>query len=146
MQIEINKCKDDLVKISAQAENAIHEMILSHETMAEDMKDNSPILIHDLQKFHYSTFEKLLNEKNEYFHNIIATNLHRGIDEDLYDKDINIDILTKIRIENIMLPFRTDIFPSDRYDYLHVNEVMLFHFVKGIVTKKGKKLLAKYEK
>jgi AcrR family transcriptional regulator len=145
MDIEINKSKSDCIECSNRSENAIHEIILSLESMSKDMSDTNPIVLHDLQKFYYPTFLKLVNLKNQFFAKIISDNLYRGIKEGYYEEDINVDVLTKMRIETIMLPLQQDIFPTDKFDFIKVNEIIIMHFIKGIVTERGRKLLAKYK-
>jgi TetR/AcrR family transcriptional regulator, cholesterol catabolism regulator len=145
MEIEIKQTKEDCLMCSESAENAIDEYMMSLEIMCQDMRDTNPILLHDLQKFYYPTFLKLFELKNSFFTSIVSHNLRRGIEEGIYEKEIDIDILTKMRIETIMLPLQQEIFPADKYDFVKVNEVMLYHFLNGIITDKGRILLKEYK-
>jgi TetR/AcrR family transcriptional regulator, cholesterol catabolism regulator len=127
-------------------ENAIHEFMMAIEMMTTHMNDTNPILVHDLQKFHHKTFTKLLNMKEKFYANIISDNLQRGIAEGYYMSDINVEVLTKIRLETMMMPFNQDIFPSSKFDFITTSKVISFHFLNGIVTDKGRKLIEKYNK
>jgi hypothetical protein len=76
---------------------------------------------------------------------IIAKNLKRGIEEKLYRSDINIDVLTKFRLESIFMAFDQKVFPSNKYDLVTTTSVLIEHFLYGIVTEKGFKLINKYK-
>jgi hypothetical protein len=57
---------------------------------------------------------------------------------------LDIDILTRFRIHSVMLPFDPDVFPSNRSQLVHIEQVLLEHFLYGITTPKGQKLIQKY--
>jgi hypothetical protein len=76
---------------------------------------------------------------------IIRQNLEWGIKEELYRSDIDVDILSKFRLESIMIPFNIDLYPPSRYKLVEVTKVIIEHFVFGIASMKGHKLILKYQ-
>jgi TetR/AcrR family transcriptional regulator, cholesterol catabolism regulator len=146
MDSEIERAMVDCNEACAISDNAPHEFILAVEKMTNHMKDTNPILVHDLQKFHHKTFDKFLNMKNDFFTKIISNNLKRGIDEGYYMANINVDILSKIRLESMMMPFNQQLFPSSQYNFITIARVISFHFLQGIMTDKGRQLIEKYNK
>jgi TetR/AcrR family transcriptional regulator, cholesterol catabolism regulator len=145
MALEIANTTNDCMICCETAENAVDEFFLSLEAMKQDMKDLNPIVLHDLEKFHFKTFTKFMNFKNEFFYNIVSNNLQKGIQEGLYLPDIEIEILTKLRLETMMLPFQQESFPANKYDFIKVNNTICKHFLYGILTEKGRKLLSNYK-
>ncbi len=146
MNLEIENTKNDCLVCQDASENAVDEFFLMLEAMAQDMKDTNPIILHDLQKFHFSTFTKLMNLKKEFFYDLISTNLKRGIEEGLFLTELDIDVLTKLRMESMFLFLQQEVFPTDQYDFLKVNEIITKHFLYGILTDKGRQILSKYLK
>ena len=64
--------------------------------------------------------------------------------EELYRPDLHIDILSKYRIESIMIPFNVAVFPPGKYNLAKTSEVMIENFTYSLATIKGHKLIQKY--
>jgi hypothetical protein len=67
------------------------------------------------------------------------------VKEELYRPEINIDVLTRFRIESMMLPFNPEIFPGNRNNLVKIQQEILEHFLCGLATAKGQKLIQKYK-
>lgn len=128
-----------------QAENAVHEVILNIDTMQELMAEMNPNIFNELEKFHHSSFVHLYQHKNNYLFKTIKANLEWGVEEELYRHDISVDVLTKLRLETIFLPFSQEIFPHNKYNLVDVERQILENFLYGIATIKGHKLIDKYK-
>ena len=77
---------------------------------------------------------------------MIHQNLLRGIAEGLYREDINIEVLAKFRLESMMLIFNPEIFPfSKSYPLMDLMMIIGEHFLFGISTNKGYKLIQKHQ-
>jgi len=75
---------------------------------------------------------------------IIRQNLEWGIKEELYRGDMSVDILSKFRLESMMIPFNVSVFPPGKYNLATLSEKIIEHFVYGLATIKGHKLIQKY--
>lgn len=112
METEISKRQQDCAVLHEEAENAIHEIFMTMEMLTEDFQDINPIVIHDLRKFHPATFDKFERHKNEFLYQVISKNLLRGKEEGLYRAEIDVDVLTRLRLETAMMVFDQDISPQ----------------------------------
>ena len=65
--------------------------------------------------------------------------LRRGIDEENFRPEINIDGLTFLRLEQVQMSFDPRLFPRDKFDFKEVQMQFFDHFVNGIMTEKGRK-------
>ncbi|HEY0041427.1 MAG TPA: TetR/AcrR family transcriptional regulator [Flavisolibacter sp.] len=128
-----------------QAENSIQEMFLALDMMQEMFAEMNPAVLFDLQKYHPAAFKKFQEFKYNFLYGVISTNLQRGIKDELYRAEIDIDVLTRLRIESVMLPFNTDIFPNNRTHLVHIEQQIFEHFLFGLATSKGLKLIQKYK-
>lgn len=126
------------------ADNAIHEVFLAFDHVLEMFTEMNPAIVFDLQKYHPNVALKLAAYKYEFLYNVISENLKRGISEEIYRPELNIDVITRFRIESSMLAFNTDIFPQSRKDLVGVEKELLEHFLYGLATAKGVKLIHKY--
>ncbi len=134
-------CECDRLK----AENAVHEIFLAMDMVQEMFATMNPTVLFDLEKYHHKSYLKFSKHKNEYMYKIVFNNLKRGIEETLYRTEINLEILSKFRIETMFLPFNIDVFTPGKYSLGKIELEIMEHFLYGIVTAKGQKLISKYK-
>jgi TetR/AcrR family transcriptional regulator, cholesterol catabolism regulator len=133
-------CKADIDR----SENAVHEIFLVMDMMAEMFKTMNPFILHDMQKYHPATFAKFKKHKNEFLYNVCIQNLQRGVKEELYRPEIAIDILCRFRVETMFIPFNPEFQQSLKHGLAKIEEEILMHFLFGLVSQKGYKLIIKY--
>ena len=94
----------------ANAENAIHEVFLAMENL-ETMFDNmNPAILFDIERNHPATFKKFKEFKYNFLLDIIKENIERGKQEELYREEMDTDIIAKIRLECVVLPYSEELF------------------------------------
>ncbi len=125
--------------------NAVHEIFLAMEMVVELFSAMNPSLIYDMQKYHPKAFLKFQRHKDDYLYNIIRENMERGIEEGLYRQDINLDIMARYRVESMMLPFNPDFHTRLKYNLARIGEEFIIHFLFGLASPKGYKLIIKYQ-
>ncbi len=127
------------------AENAVDEMMKAIEMMEEMFRTMNPSVLFDLKKYHPKAFSIFEKHKSEYLYRIIRDNLTRGISEELYRPDLNIDIIARMRIDSMMLPFDPSLFNKQGNSLITVSKQILEHYLFGIVSLKGYNLVLKYQ-
>lgn len=127
-----------------RSHNAIHEIFLGLQMTEEILATMNPAILYDLEKYHPKVFQQFIEYKNTFLYNLIVDNLERGVKEELYRADINVEVLARYRIANIMVAFNLDVFPKHRFHIMEVEEEIEVHFISGIATAKGLKLIQKY--
>lgn len=127
------------------AKNAIHEVFLARDMMAEMFRTMNPSLLFDMQKYHPAAYDRFQRHKNEFIYTIIRSNLQRGISEELYREDLNIDLVARFRVDSMLLPFVPEFQSHTRLSLAEVQEELLELFLYGLVTLKGHKMIAKYK-
>ena len=127
-----------------RAENAIHEIFLVMDMMAEMFTAMNPGILFDMQKYNPATYRKFLKHKNEFLYNVCRENLERGKQEELYRPDLAVDILCRYRVETMFIPFNPDFHQSLKYNLAKIEEEIIIHFLFGLVSIKGYKLVMKY--
>ncbi len=144
MHEQMNFMKTECVRQFHESENAVEEIFRDMDSMAEIMDALNPQIVFDLEKFYPKTFEGFKKHKNNFLMDVIKKNLQRGIREELYRPDLDIDIIAKFRLESSFIAFNQDLFPYGRYRLLQVASEIYHHYLHGIATLKGKKLIEKY--
>ncbi len=143
---ETNRMQNDCINLCNTAENAVHEIFKTMEMVVEHFRNINPIVLFDMQKFHFSAFEKFMEYRNSFLINIISNNLEKGVKEGNYRPDINIDVLSKFRLESMMLAFNLEAFPPEKYNAAEVTLIMIENFLYGVSTEKGFKKIEEYKK
>lgn len=144
IDMEVKRNEADCLGYRINSENALHEIFIAVEELEELLKAMNPQLLYDLEKHHPRAYKKIRDYKYQFLYRMIRENLEKGIKEELYRPDMNIDIVTKSRIESAFLVFNQDIFPHSRYKVSEVNYELALLFLHGITTEKGKELIEKY--
>ncbi|MBK7375442.1 MAG: TetR/AcrR family transcriptional regulator [Ferruginibacter sp.] len=127
-----------------KAENAIHEIFLVMDMMAEMFKTMNPSILFDMQKYHPAAFRKFMKHKNEFLYNVCRQNAERGLREELYRPEIAIDILCKYRVETMFIPFNPEFQQGLKHSLAKIQDEIIVHFLFGLVTLKGYELILKY--
>ena len=134
----------DCVGCRQDARDAIHEIFITMERIMEEFNNMNPMVLFDLEKFHFNSYRRFKEHKDKFMARIIRDNIGWGIKDEIYRPDMNVDVMTKFRIETMMLPFNVGVFPPGKYQLAALSEEIILHFVHGLATIKGQKLIQKY--
>jgi AcrR family transcriptional regulator len=140
----LSKNQQACTKDKDEAENAVHEVFLAMDMMVEMFNSMNPSIIFDMQKYHPAAFQKFLLHKNDFLYNMMKHNLERGIAEELYRPEINVEMMARFRVESMLLPFNPEFLRKVKCNLLEVEQQVITHWVYGLVTSKGYKMVLKY--
>lgn len=127
------------------AKDAIDELLQVNNQVSRMIQSYNPIMFYDLQKYHPNAWIKFRQFRNQEILAKIKDNILRGMSEGLYRKDIDIDIISKMRLEQVDMSFNYDVFPSTEYRYDKVMIELTEHFLYGLLSLKGHKLINQYK-
>jgi len=133
------------LKDKAAAKDAIHEIFLAIEMMQEMFANMNPSIISDMEKFHPKSYAIFHEHKYNFLYKVFTENIARGIAEELYRPDINAEVLIKARLEIMMLPFNQQVYPKNKFRLIDVEIALTEHFLFGLSSPKGHKLILKYQ-
>lgn len=134
---EIRSQKCEMEKLEELAENPIEEAMYATVQMQETLADMNPTLLYDLKKYYPNAWELFQTYKYEYIIRNMRDNLLKGIEMGLYRPDIDVEVLALLRVEQIVLAFDPTVYPSKRFNMMHVQTQFLNHFLRGILSEKG---------
>lgn len=140
----INEIQEDCLGCKKEATNAIHEIFNMMERIMEEFSNMNPMLLYDLEKFHHKAYQRFRDHKDKFLLKVITENIEWGIKDELYRPDINVDVMSKYRIESMMIPFNVSVFSPGKYNLAKTSELIIENFTYGLATIKGHKLIQKY--
>jgi len=133
----------DIEAICAFGHSAIEESFAISEYVSQILKNISPSIHYDLEKYHKESFEAAMAERHEQIFECLVHNITKGIEEGVYREDLNIEIIIKLYLSKITALFDGNLFPPERFTFVQVNEVFFEYHIRGIATTKGIKHLDK---
>mgnify|MGYP001418060315 FL=1 len=136
------KANEEIIKNSHNVLAAICSFIQSG-ALAIDLLN--PAFFSDMRKYHNDIWVMASKQQNEKNYNLAYRLLRKGINEGIFRKDINIDIVVKIILEQMKLLVDNEVFSSDKYTRSEVFKNMVINFIRGIATNRGIELIDSFE-
>ena len=122
---------------AAQFENAIDELFAIDESCSIIMKQTNPYLLGELKRYYPNTWALIEQLKQKVLFNIMKKNLNKGIKQEIYRKEIDVDVIAKLMINRIDTLINEEVFPLTQYDFRKLlTEIRIYH-LRGIATIKG---------
>jgi TetR/AcrR family transcriptional regulator, cholesterol catabolism regulator len=143
---KVNQAEQSCCRDIAKAKDAIHEIILAIEMMQHMFKNTNTLVFFELEKYYPKSFEIINKHKVVFLYKILKENLLRGIEQGVFRSEVNVEIIVRSRLETIMLPFNIAVYSRDKFDLVKVETELALHYMFGLATLKGHKLIEKYLK
>lgn len=137
--------KAEFKEMEEVALDAVHELILVAQCLRKHVFKMNPSLLFDMQKYHRSSWDAYLNFKQEIVRGHISRNIERGKSQGYFRPEIDAEIMSLLRVEQVQMVFNPSIFPTDKFDFRSVQLQMLDHFINGILTDLGRKKYKEYD-
>ena len=146
MEQVLLKDQADFITIAKNTSNVVEEVFVMMKKMNGILNTINPNIFYDLKKYHPQTWSLFHKFRMEFVVNCVVVSLEKGKKDGLVRLDINSNILAKLRGEEIEMGFNPAVFPIDKFKILDVQIAFVEHFLYGICTLKGHKLINKYKK
>lgn len=140
----LKKKEEEYSQIVQNSENAIQEIMLLMSNLKGIFEQIDYRLVMDMQRYYPEVWEMFEQHKKEFMYVRIVENLKTGIGEELYRSDFKIEIMAKLRLEEIQWSLSKEILQGSKYTLLETHNEILMHFLYGIVSTKGLKMIKKY--
>ena len=143
--VELNTQHLEMEEARRTSVNAIDEIFKTMSCLSRTFVKINANVFYDMQKFHPGSWNRFHDFKEKNMLVFVEENLQSGMKDELYRNDLNAKIMAKFRMEEVAMAFNPLIFPPDKYNIKEVQMILLDHFVHGITTLKGHKLINKYK-
>lgn len=137
--------REECEQIAKEAKDAVHEIFLIMQRVMEDFRNMNPMVLFDLQKFHPKGFQRFKQYKNEFLLHFIRCNIERGIAEGYYRDDVHLEIMSRFRLESMMIPFDISLYPPTQFNMAETAQLIAENFIYGLSTLEGHRLIQSYK-
>ena len=143
---DCEKSEEVLLAVSERSENAIEEMTKVTEFFQNRFMNMNPVMIFDLMKYYHPIHRDVSQKKINAGQQFIEKNLQRGIEENLYRSEVNVDIVSKLWMAKIGLIREQEEFPAREYPiHLLIRTITDLH-LRSIANEKGMAMINEYFK
>ncbi|MDP1746854.1 MAG: TetR/AcrR family transcriptional regulator [Bacteroidota bacterium] len=142
-RMQTNEC--EFKQIAKESANVIEEVFAMMKHMGVMFLQMNPNLFYDMQKYHPSSWKLFKQFKENCIERMVEDSVKRGIAQGLVREDINTKIVARLRMEEVEMGFNPEAFPPDKFKIVDVQLALLDHFLHGICTIKGHKLINKHK-
>ncbi len=143
LSIENDKCRFN--KIHDGTQNVVAECFEMMKEMREIFTKVNPIVFHELSKYYPETWKEFQKFKSGFIQDMIENTLMRGQKDGYIRQGINIKLMAKLRVEIIEMTLSGSFFTQDRSNMVEMQLAVTEHFLYGVCTLKGHKLINKYK-
>lgn len=128
-----------------ESQNAVEEIFQVVTQLSGLLSRMNPLIFYDLQKFHPNTWELFRNHRYVNMRGCLIRNFKRGIREGLFRKDLKMEILSIMRMNQVDAIFNHVVYPVGNFDLSEVMTEITEHFLYGLCTLKGHILINQYK-
>lgn len=140
----LNRHEQHLEDFRQHSANAIEELLKEVRYIEQVGNTINPVMLFEMQKYLPDIWKDVEVFKQERLLQAITANLERGMREDLYRKDLKLNIMARMRLLQLDMAFEPSQFPAAQFNMHEVMKEIAIHFILGVTTMKGRKLAAAY--
>lgn len=137
--------EEEMIMIRHSSKDPVEEVLKVSEHLKVSLLNMNMSLLFEIEKYHHQAWMLFSNFKNDCINRYLVENMEKGKALGLYRKEINVEILARLRTEEIIMGFNTLIFSPQRFQLHQIQVEFLDHFLYGICTLKGHKLINRYK-
>lgn len=146
MTSHLDRDQHDITCMVNEAVDPIHELLSMSEMMRKSINQVNPSTLIDIQRHYPKAWAVFLDFKEKHILTSLLRNMRTGVERELYRNDLDMDVMARLRIESVQLAFDDRVFPNARTNVLAIQEQLLHHFIRGLLTEKGFILYNQYVK
>lgn len=133
----------NIVKVVSESSNVIEAIFVFMREGIKAMNSINPVFFKDFEKLYPALWRKLEKEALAKRLELSVKLLTAGVDQGLFRKDMNTEIVSKLFHTQINLLTDDTVFPRDKYNHAEVFQNMIINFTRGISTQRGIEIIDK---
>ena len=144
MNAERERQKREHIELYAKFSTAVERLYGLLQLGLRDLASVPGTFYADLQTGFPQAWDALMDHMNSYSAPQLQQLLNDGIRNRLFRSDINIQLVTKIILEQVNMMLNPQVFPPDRYNMGEVFRSIFLYYIRGICTDEGAQVAAEH--
>jgi AcrR family transcriptional regulator len=145
IETKMAKQQVEMDHIADTAIDPVHEVIMTSDYLKNIFQNMNPFLLMEVQKYYPRAYGVFAAYKDKCIFTNIFNNIKKGIEIGLYRPGIDVDTIARLRMVCIDAAFNPNNFPLAKKNLNELQLQLIEHFLYGICTLKGHKLINKYK-
>ncbi|HAR19950.1 MAG TPA: TetR/AcrR family transcriptional regulator [Cytophagales bacterium] len=129
--------KSEMIHLENNGTNVMESLRDLSEFLRNKVCNINPSLLFDLKKYFPQAWKTFTEHKKTFLKDHLKRLLERGMKEGYFRANLNMNIISKMRIEQVEMIFNPDVFSETEFNISEVHIQLFQHFVYGICTLKG---------
>jgi len=118
-------------------QNPIEEIYMIKSLVLKQLKGEKSSPQYQLQKYYPKIFEILKQKQFESVNKCVTENLKKGIAQNLYRKNVDVELITRLYFNGIMGIKNVELFPMEMFSNTYLMDSYLEYHIRAIATEKG---------
>lgn len=141
---DLERQKRDHTQLYQESPSAVERLYGLLQLGLRDLTATPGTFYAELQVAFPKTWEAIMDHFISYSSPQLQQLLNDGIRARLFRSDINIQLVTKILIEQLNMMLNPQTFPPDRYNMREVFRSIYLYYIRGICTDEGARVAAEH--
>ena len=144
MLADLERQKREHVELYAQFPTAVERLYGLLDLGLRDLSKMPDTFYSELQAGFPESWDAVMDHLTTYSAPQLQQLLNDGIRAKLFRSDINIQLVTKIILEQLNMMLNPLVFPPDRYNMREVFRSIFLYYIRGICTDEGARIAAEH--
>ena len=142
MHQDLERQKQEHAELFANFSTPIERMLALHVHGFHEMSKVGGNSFLELRHLHPKAWNLLLDHLSNYSYPQLRGLIQEGVLQQQLRHDIDIELVTKIIMEQVNLVFNHEVFPPSEYSRAEVFRGVFFYYIRGLCTEEGLRLAA----
>lgn len=137
VEFNLEEQKQQELAVLNRAENPVEQIILMCRHCISHLENVHPSYFVQIQYLYPLAWQAYMRHSQMHLYFTFYELVNQSINQGFIRGDINMEIVTKVLIEQINIMYNTHLFPTHRYNLDEVFRNIFYFYLKGISTDKG---------
>jgi TetR/AcrR family transcriptional regulator, cholesterol catabolism regulator len=126
-----------IANILNENHNAVDDLLYISLIINSHMEEVNLAFTFDLQKYYPDLYREFLDKKRNFASHYLTNNILKGIRENLYRNDLNVELLAKLYVQKIEDLHDPQFYDKEKISFGEVFQVMFENHIRGIANENG---------
>ncbi|WP_210489786.1 TetR/AcrR family transcriptional regulator [Rufibacter aurantiacus] len=144
VELYLSEQKEIQDKLLLEVDHSIGKIMQVIKQHVRQLQQINPNYFIQLQYLYPRIWTLYLRHAQMHSYYLFHDLLNKGIQQQIFRPDLNIEVVTKVLLEQINILLNQALFPPHRYNLSEVFRGIFLYYLKGISTEKGNKELENF--
>ncbi|AKQ47812.1 hypothetical protein TH63_17880 [Rufibacter radiotolerans] len=136
---DLESRKQEHERLFDREPSPVRRLLIMVQMGLESLQESKPSLLMEIQQYYPNAWTLYWNHSNDYTAHVLYNILNDGVLTKELRSDLNIQLVTKIMLEQLSMLVNPGIFPPDKYNISEVFRSIFLYYIRGLCSEEGMK-------